>query len=396
MPGGCAAGLKLWQGGGVDDPWGLDDTPADQPIEVWQADGWRTLGEESFWQLLPAAWSAEHRRWLRAPESVRPTSPRRPRPSGPGEDEAEAAGLPAPPRGRRWLLRSPIGWLSLETLVHLIRWRTAQTAGEMNEFHPTYVLAAARELFSWDEADLERWLAGVDRGIVGRWRSRGRAGDGATALILAGVTPGDLDELEALGVNEAQALAWAGSTWRRGPDLVAAVTMWRSRGVAADPPVPLHHFDDWADVDAWLAIGFELTDLAAIDEIPLPRAILWRDAGYSLADTAAWYFADEEITMAEAAAYDVPDAHYWAYRGFNAAEARGWVDAGIDVERARVWRARGLGPHHVLGEDRLPPGSRTGGWVGRRLDDPAFIPQVDDPPGTRGRRALNRRSNPQA
>jgi hypothetical protein len=378
----------------VDDPWGLDDPPAAQPIEVLEADGWRQLGEDSFWQLLPAAWPVEHRCWLPAPELLRTTSPRRPRPPAPGVDEAEDAGLPAPPRGRRWLLRSPIGWLSLETLVHLIRWRTAQTAGEMNEFHPTYVLAAARELFSWGEPELERWLAGVDRGIVVQWRARGRAGDDVTALVLAGITPGDLEDLEPLGVNEAQAFAWADSAWLRGTDLVAAIGLWRSRGLAADPPADLGHFDGWTDVDAWLAAGFELTDMVAIDEIPLPRAILWRDAGYSLADTAAWYAADEELTMAEAAAFDVPDAHGWAYGGFDAAEARAWADAGIDVERARVWRARGLGPHHVLGDDRLPPGSRTGGWVGKRLDDPDFIPEVDDPPGTRGRKALNRATNP--
>lgn len=363
----------------MEDPWGRDEPPASGRLDEMVAQGWSPPGPDNFWSLLPAAWPADYRCWLPVPSQER-----RGRPWLPGADEAAAAGLPAPPDGRRWLLRSPVPWLSLSSLVFLIQWRTAQTAGERNEFEPTYVFEAAGELLAWDDAALTSWLQTVDRNVAGQWRAAGRVGDDVTGLVLAGLGPDDVAALSALGVDEAAALLWHESTFRRGPELAEAVRLWHGRGVLTPPP-GLFQLNSTSEVEGWLAAGFSLDDVLAHPDLPLERATTWRDAGMTLVETAAWFAADGQLTVAEATAYEVPNAYEWAARGFDAAEAAAWTAVGIDPDRARVWRAARLCPLDVH-DDRLPPGARTGGWIGVPPDHDDFVPHVLDPPGTRGRR----------
>ena len=59
-----------------------------------------------------------------------------------------------------------------------------------------------------------------------------------------------------------------------------------------------------------------------------------------------------------------------------------------------MWRSLGLDPSDALAGQRLPTGYQIGGWMLPPGGDPRdLVHPVDDPPGTRGRVARERREH---
>src|SRR6478672_12308962 len=113
---------------------------ADLPeVQALAADGWHPASDAPWDYCLPAVWPAQHRSWVpdRLPRIVAASCvghdgvERQWLVPGDVEDHdvfelrkawaAEGCGLPAPPVGRLWLLRSPWPTLGVAVVLHLIR-----------------------------------------------------------------------------------------------------------------------------------------------------------------------------------------------------------------------------------------------------------------------------------
>lgn len=425
------------------DPWGLADPPApyeEQPLpqrlaqvagltaprEVagdfeWPrpeelpevaalvADGWQVLDTDQLEQcLLPAVWPQAYRCWVpnRLPQvftsfdgtttRVLPVSMRRHESYDWPAEWAEQAGLPAPPPGRIWLLRSPWPWLGFSVLLSLLR-RRSQSFG--SEDSARALVQAGSEILGWSSEQLEAWWTGPEADAAAAWAANGRYGDDVAELVVRALGPAQLELLAAQGLDEQQIIAWADSTDLQGVPLVAAVARWRGRGLPADPPEHLSQLREWPDeqVDAWLGAGFDVQDLQHLTNpydgvlLSLGDALQWRQAGFGMADAAQLIGADPVVQPWEGAAFrqagfDQRSTAQWLQAGFGADEAVGWTDAGLSVQRARLWRSCGHLPTDVGPDEIFPPGWSVGAWFGRHpKDDPDAILTDQDPPGTRGR-----------
>lgn len=427
----------------ADDRWPeAHELPEVQRLE---ADGWRVLEPAPQLACLPALWPRASRCWVpdRLPRVVleqrtseRAGGPVTVRPPTDAEiavdDEhadhcARNAGLPAPPRRRIWLLRSP--WPEILPLPWLVRalqdigWAAAGPTPTADPLAPV----AARLLADTSPAAADRILA--------EWQ--GPAAAAATAWRAVADRPDEHVELALVGA---------------GPDLLAAIRAALGRAdlpeadaarllLATDPAsrarawVPLLHeglttVDELtADATWWdpsdaapvLRAGWAVRDLADLPEAGFEwDAIGWRAAGVTARtlrrlircrptmrpqDLLPWTAADLQPDLVA----DVLDAdpitqpHEWiAYgagglgsevaldwlaHGFDAAQAIAWQARGVVPAEARVWRSKGLGPSDVpsaTGEDDvvLPEGSWAS--MGGR-DRRSRTWSVTDPPGTRGR-----------
>ena len=342
----------------MDDVWGLSEPPArsaehppplppwlaglaalDRPRELADPGSWRTPSAEELpevaalagdrWRplepaplycLLPAVWPAEHRCWVpdRLPKVVLQqrqdgTLWMLPAAQHPDESagrleaaEAVAAGLVPPPAGRIWLLRSPWPWLGLSVVLSLI-WRRAQQSGPASLPHD--LVPAARGLFGFTEPQLRAWWTGEDALAAAAWEAAGRVGEDVAALVERGLGPAEVGSLvTGAGLTEARIVSWCDSIGGRGPAAVERIQLWRAFGVPADPPDYLYHFDDFsaAELRAWLEAGFDHAQMLSLQGVSLARAVLWREAGYSAAETAELLEADERLTPAEAAEHLPP------------------------------------------------------------------------------------------
>ncbi len=187
--------------------------------------GWHALEEAPLWWCLPAVWPAEHRIWVadRLPriaigmdaDGLRWAEP------WPArfyrelvEDvarEAVVCGLPEPPTGRLWLLRSPWPSLGVDVVLLLVSRRCEElglqvmTAG---------VTEAARDLLTWRKEQIWAWWTGPEADVARVWQAVGRSGEDVAALILAGLGPGEVAVLTAAhadgggGLTEDQCVAW--------------------------------------------------------------------------------------------------------------------------------------------------------------------------------------------
>jgi hypothetical protein len=433
----------------VDDPWGLVDPPAahddlplpprlvtlaaltepvavaeNDPLWAWpSADelpevqalmsrGWYPLDGAPLHGLLPTIWPAELRCWLpdRLPRVAHRSDgftsflapSRRHRHAAPDElvqEQAIEAGLPSPPTGRIWLLRSPFPTVPMRVLLRLIWlrsmqvWRVGRPAGL-----PSDMVGAGQELISWSEEQLLAWWTGPEADAARQWTALGRSAGDVVELVVRGLGPDDLAPLVADGVTEREVAGWHDVLAGTGRPLVATVRLWRSRGVGLDQTVLLTRLV-WVpeeEVVEWTDAGFGYAAMVQLAAVPLMRAVEWRDAGYQPAETVALLRADELVSPAEARAFaeasiELRSMVRWVECGFSAGEATAWAKVDIRPQEARVWRSFRLSPSDVGPGERLPPGYEVGGWIFPPADPRDLVHQIDDPPGTRGRVARERR-----
>ncbi len=386
--------------------------PSELPeVQGLVADGWRPLDGAPLHALLPAAWPREHRTWVpnRLPQvaiagcttdeylsTVVPVDDDW-EPDDDVDSDAHAAGLPAQPRGRIWLLRSPWPRIPVAAIYRLIGAPLEDGPG-VSEL----MFEAAREVFTWDE---ERALAACPakvRDLIDAWAAFGRVGEAASPFIERRLTPGKIAQLTGIGLDEPTAVAWYDSLHGDvDDDAIAFITAWRAARLPGDPPPGATRFThrDLSELRDWLDAGFDLYAADRLELAGLARALEWREAGYDPADTYELLRSNPALTPAEARAFDAPTVRdrrrEWIYLGFDAAQATAWTAAAIGPEEARLWRACGKQPADVASGQLLPPDLLAGretlfvSRIGSR-DGRAEYPQwdeIEDPPGTQGRRA---------
>lgn len=385
-------------------------------VTALAAQGWRPLHDAPLYCLLPAAWPVAHRAWVpdRLPRvgcggttatyygSVVPL------PEVGDEDyweddtaaeEAREAGLPAPPPGRLWLVRSPWPRLPVSAIYELIWEHTDRRSGS----EVAAVYRAARDAFGWDEDAAMAACPAELRGLLDQWAAAGRTGEAASAFVKLRITPGQLDGfMQSTGLDEARALAWLDSLGTDpDQDAIAFVNAWRDSDLPGDPPVGADRFRDRdpRELRRWLEAGFDLHAADKLRLAGLDTALHWREAGFNEQDTYELLRDDPDLTPAEARAFDKSPIREqrrgWIYFGFGAAQAAAWAATGLTPSQARVWRACHKTPADVRPGQRFPPELTAGKThIGySRAFDSEYGPlettwdEVPDPPGTRGRRA---------
>ncbi|GAB2468927.1 hypothetical protein [Jatrophihabitans fulvus] len=412
----------------MDDPWGLDQPPAvahvsslpgrdagddapdldpyDRPsvgdlpeVSALTADGWTLLHPAPLYELVPAAWPAELRTWVPVTQDSWAADDAR--------SAARAAGLPAPPPHRLWLLRSPFPRLPV-TAVHEIVWAEVERRRGDDWFRTrearrphteqVQVFEATRELTRWDE---DRFLAACPdelRQLLDAWAAEGHTGEPVARLVGRRIRPDQLRRAQdRTGLDAAALLDWLDSTEGdpEDDDLLDFVTAWREAGLPGDPPPGAERFRefDLSELRAWLDAGYPLHHADRLREVGLERAIAWRAAGFGPGETKSLFAADPTLTVAEARAFDGVDLRdEWVRLGFSGDEARAWAAEGLGPSEARLWRAVGRRPSEVDGHT-FPPELLGSGvsYVGfssvNGINTYDQWDELPDPPGTRGRRA---------
>jgi hypothetical protein len=387
-------------------------------VQVLAVDGWRPLGEDPMTVLLPAVWPSQHRCWVpyrlpRMSTSVCLPDLRQRVQGWPERVTADAAaevvaaaaecGLPAPPPGRLWLLRSPWPSLGLEVVLAMLH----QRRDELDlGWGSCSVIEAARDLLSWSEEQVWSWWGGPQADAARAWRELGRVGQDVALLVVAGLGPAQTAMLTGpvgdggAGLGERQAVAWSEKVGGLGAESkVDAIIGWRDLGLPADPPEDEHFvlYETMPDAARdWLADGFSFEDVGLWLGARLQSAQMWRHFGFTSEQARALVEADPTVTPEEVVAFNevgiAADARLgWVEAGFSAADARAWTDVDVFPQEARVWRATGLSVddarrHRAAGGGPLPDDAQVGsfGYSGGRADRNYG---VTDPPGTRGRLA---------
>ena len=387
-------------------------------VQVLAADGWRPLGQDPMTVLLPAVWPAQHRCWVpdrlpRMSTSVCLPDLRqrvqgwseRVMADAAAEVAAAAAecGLPAPPLGRLWLLRSPWPSLGLDVVLAMLH----QRRDELDlGWGSCWVIQAARELLGWSEEQVWSWWVGPQADAARAWRSLGRVGQDVALLVVAGLGPAQTARLTGpVGdgggtLSERQAVAWSEKVGGLDVDSrVDAIIGWRVLGLPADPPEDEHQVlyeTTPAAAGDWLSDGFSFEDVGVWLGESLQAAQVWRDVGFTSGQARALVAADPTVTPEEVVAFDdvgiTADARLgWVEAGFSAAQARAWAEVDVFPQEARVWRAMDLSVddarrHRAAGGGALPDHVQVG-WTAYGPDRADRSYGVTDPPGTRRRLA---------
>jgi hypothetical protein len=408
------------------------------------AGGWRVAEPSPMWSFLPAAWPPSLRCWVpdRLPRFSRSTLDRGstviiPWTAEVGDDirrhdlEVLArVGLPPPPTGRIWLLRSPWPSIGVAPVLSMIAVRSHARGGRATL--DRMLVDSAREVLGWDEERVWSWWPD-ERGEVARaWRAEGRTGEDVAALVVARISPHLLAAYRESGFDEEATLAWTAVLRAEGLEGLEQAVGWTQLGLSPqDVGSDLSRMDP-AEVARWLAEGFELDVMRTVLGLPLDRAKAWRDDDIPAVEVRPLLHADPMLTPHEARPFaqlgiGPEERRRWVEFGFDAGVARGWRDLDVLPNEARVWRAAGHDPATAAslvgdipaGAARIPvgnyPWAMTGGiYLGgpaehhRPGEPPDFTdPQVraalhysvDDPPGTRGsyaQEARRRRPRPSA
>ncbi len=401
------AGLTGQREIGFDEHWRWPSAEELPEVRALAAERWHPLEEAPLYGCLPAVWPVRHRCWVpdRLPKVSEGYDGTRRWLEPWGEEchrdldaelaeQAATCGLPAPPRGRLWLLRSPWPSLGTPVVLHLI----ARLCDERElPVMTDGVTEAARELLGWPENEVWAWWDGPDAEVALSWRARGRVGEEVAPLVLADLGPEEAEGLGEAGLTEDQAVAWCTAVGETGSAAIATIRAWRELGLPADPP------DDPGGVlieispekaAAWLEADFGLAAIGELCMLPLESAVAWRDRDFAPAEVGRLLEADWTLTPDEAAAFDTagigPDERLrWVEDGFDAASAAAWTETGVLPAEARVWRSLGQGPKYARRYGRpLPPevvGLTVTAIGGHDRADLRY--GVIDPPGTRGRTA---------
>ena len=411
--------------------------PVDLPeVRELLSAGWRVADRSPLWSFLPAVWPSALRCWVpdRLPYFSRSSPKDRPGstvviPWTPevADDlrnhEAETLariGLPPPPPGRIWLLRSPWPSVAVDVVRSLIHIRAAERGG--GAMLDDVLVDSARELLAWDEDQVWAWWPGESGAVARAWRERGRVGEDAAAVIGARLAP---DLVAGFDGGEKAALVWTAALGMNGAEALERATAWTALGLApADVAEGLQRADP-VEVAAWLEEDITLGEIRILYGLPLEEAKSWLAAGVPAARARQLLRADRELTVPEYQRFEElgiggEEQLAWIEHGFDAGAALGWRNLDVLPNEARVWRAAGYDPTAAApvvaaipsGAPRIPtsgPGTRRGVWVSgpagdRRPGDPLDLRDlsvrrslhysVDDPPGTRGSYARNRRRFP--
>ena len=398
------------------DPYGFSFPRVDElpEVQALAADGWRPLHGAPLYALLPAAWPPEHRTWvpdrlpriaMRGGTTASYLSSIVPQPHEHDEmqyedvdGEAAAAGLPTPPRDRIWLVRSP--WPRIPvTAIYQLLWSLIEqwTADEVAAIYRT-----ALDVLSWPEDRAFAACPEPQRTLMERWANADCVGEDVSHYLERNLSPDDVVRLTVgTGLDEETALAWLESLSADDIDqAVDFIVAWHAADLPGDPPPGAERYreHDPNELRRWLDAGFDLYAAAQLELAGLDRAIEWREAGFTDAETYELLRSDPALTPDEAHAYmDVeiadPDRREWIYYGFTADQAASWASAGVSPDAARLWRATGQRPADVPAGHQLPPeliAGREYFVVTRGPDGRTRYTAWDelaDPPGTRGRRA---------
>lgn len=300
---------------------------------------------------------------------------------------AAEVGLPAPPPGRIWLLRSPWPLVGLKVVL----WFFARRCQERGVYEVADFVAAARAMLRWDETELLAWWTGQEKDAALAWQVQGRTGEDVAELVYAGIGPQELARMPGLTFDQAAAWRWA-AAGQTVQEAVDRVVFFRSAGLPDTPPENLYRLEGLTEEEfrAWIAAGFDVPTMVALIGSTLAEAIAWRDHGFSAARAQELLQADPELTAVEADSFTaagIVGRHQidWIQYGFSAAEATGYDQLDIQPNEARVWRSMGLSPSDAQPGHQLPPDYQRGGWIipaGMRMRDGEHF--VKDPPGTRG------------
>lgn len=368
-------------------------------VRALMAKGWHLLNNAPLICALPAVWPAAHRCWVpdRMPRfSILPQGDERWLVPHGEEDiqdlradlvsDLEECGLPAPPPGRSWFLRSPWPSIGFDVLRDLIALRCEQRGlrGIHTDFTDT-----AREMLAWTEEQVWQWWDGDRKDLAVAWRSLGREGDDAAPLIRATLGPSDLATLTGR-LTEQQAIDWARVIDGR----TSQIPAWLDLGMPADPPSDLRRIaaklspDDYAE---WRSADLTHEEIASYAGLSLAAARAWHAHGFTPDEVKALLKADWTLTPEEAVAFTTlgisPAARVrWVDQGFTAEEAQAWTSLDVLPNEARVWRSQGRTPAdaRTLGGP-LPPDTALA-WTSTGPHDRVNLHyQVTDPPGTRGR-----------
>ncbi len=142
--------------------------------------GWSVAPSEPWLAFLPAVWPAEHRGWIpnRVPR-VWTCAGEPPTLAPPTEDDLrmeeeieedypanlEGTGIPVPPLGRIWLLRSPFDGITITEIAAVLESVAVERAGGEDIFlNKRHLVEAAREVLSWDTSTLDAWRSAKGRG----------------------------------------------------------------------------------------------------------------------------------------------------------------------------------------------------------------------------------------
>lgn len=262
------AGLAALEGprtlGGPDDPWGRKPVPEELPeIAELAAEGWQPMRWFPPRAPVPAIWPPELRGWVpnRLPTVGivgfglrRWVEPARWDHDREYAAFARQAGLPTPPAGRWWLLRSPWPSVGADVVLRLM-WRRAR---ELDERPPPRAMRlAAQEMLGWSEAQLWDWWPADQHAAAARaWAAEHQIGEVVADVVAAGIGPAEVQVLvEEGGLTRAQAVAWMRVT----RSSVEQVLAWRQRGLPVDPPEGLFSFLALAlpeEHDLWTAAGY--------------------------------------------------------------------------------------------------------------------------------------------
>ncbi|RIJ70563.1 hypothetical protein D1871_18420 [Nakamurella silvestris] len=398
-------------------------TPAELPeVAALIAQGWYPLDDAPRLVLLPAVWPTELRCWVpdrvpkvafayggRGPAHVLPMVvalvdrawEHESQDDGDQDEEfrdpdgEDDAGFPPPPKGRIWLLKSPWPAISVPVVISMIGDRAKDLNLDFATIDSSVGYATAADILNWGEDRLRAWWTGPEAVAFREWEAVGRTGNDVAAVVLAGLTPQNLDRLAPL--SEAEALAWCGAVGLHGEAGIERVLLWRSLGLPVAPPPDLHYFADTPAkaIRQWSASGLTVPWMLLCQVLPMDECLDWRDRGYSPADVRDLAQADHTITAEEADAFaalglDGTTRLRWIEWGFSAADAYSYLRRDVRPNEARVWRSLGLGPADVQSGQRLPSGYEIGNWgmiAGTDFRD--IEHQVVDPPGTRGSKAAS-------
>jgi hypothetical protein len=403
----------------AEDPYAQGLPAADELAEVQalMREGWRPLDGAPLYCLLPAAWPADHRTWVpdRLPRvGMAATTDRYwgaivPLPEDDEDrqddypaEQARAAGLPDPPTDRIWLLRSPWPRVAVAMIYDII-WSVVERTAGRDEIAQVY--RVAKDVLTRDEERALNACPAETRELVEAWAQAGRVGETAATVIEQRVKPADLaDALSRTRLDEQTLLDWLASLETDlNDDAIKFINTWRSTGLPGDPPSGAVRFSerDPAELQAWLDADFDLYAAAQLELAGLDTAIRWRDAGFDEADTYELLRSDPALNPEEARAFDSAGPardlrREWIYYGFNATRAEDWAATGLTPTEARLWRACDKQPADVQPDQRIPPQltqRRRHIGISRSAGGEISYPEwddLDDPPGTRGRRALRR------
>ncbi len=143
-------------------------------VRLLAQQGWCVAPEEPLLAFLPTVWPPEHRAWIRnrvpwvwmcegnPPAVVAPTAEELQREQEAQEADyaanLEGTGIPVPPVGRIWLLRSPVDGVTVAEVARIITAEAERRpAGQDIFLSKRHLVDAAREVLGRNAVSVQSW-----------------------------------------------------------------------------------------------------------------------------------------------------------------------------------------------------------------------------------------------